>query len=258
MVLLVSIDGMRPDGLLQAETPNIDRLIHRGASTMNARTVMPSVTLPCHTSMLRGVDVARHGITTNTFHPLARPVPSVIDVAHGADLKCGFFCNWGELRDLADPDSIALLHFVRNSHEWIGDYKVAEAAVRYMQAETLDFAFVYFGHTDDAGHRHGWMSEPYVEAIGNADRCLGEVLQSAGDPTVFLMSDHGGHERSHGTDMPEDMTIPWIASGPGIRRGHTIQSEVRIYDTAPSVARALGVKPSPHWDGKAVEEAFEG
>src|SRR5688500_16008868 len=93
-VVLCSIDGMRPDALLAANTPTMDRLARQGAFTGTARTVMPSSTLPCHTSMLRGVDTARHGITSNTFQPLVRPVPSLIDVAYDQGRTTGFFYNW--------------------------------------------------------------------------------------------------------------------------------------------------------------------
>src|SRR5260370_1564193 len=77
MVLLFSLDGVRPDAIEQAETPTLDRLKRQGAWTGRARTEMPSVTLPCHQSMLRGVPVTRHRITSNQFQPLARPVPTL-------------------------------------------------------------------------------------------------------------------------------------------------------------------------------------
>ena len=52
-VLLCSLDGVRPDAIQAANTPTIDRLVNEGAFTWRARTVMPSVTLPCHTSTRR-------------------------------------------------------------------------------------------------------------------------------------------------------------------------------------------------------------
>jgi predicted AlkP superfamily pyrophosphatase or phosphodiesterase len=254
MVVLVSIDGMRPDGLLASETPVIDRLIERGAATMAAKTVMPCCTLPCHTSMHRGVDPTRHGITSNSFHPLVRPVPSVFDLASAAGLKCGFFYNWGPLRDLCDPESVAVSVYLRDAHRAEGDDRVAEAAAHYI-AE-LDLAFLYLGWTDECGHMHGWMSKPYLEAIGNADRCVGKVLNAARETTVLLLSDHGGHERTHGTDRAEDMTIPWVLSGPGAASGVTIHGPVVIYDTAPTIARLLGLPPAREWDGCVVAEAL--
>src|SRR5579871_1532433 len=92
-VVLCSMDGVRPDAIQVARTPTIDRLVSEGASTWKARTVMPSSTLPCHTSMLRGVDTPRHGITTNTFQPLVRPVPSLIEAAGDQGCTTGFFYN---------------------------------------------------------------------------------------------------------------------------------------------------------------------
>lgn len=256
MLVIFSIDGMRPDGLQQANTPNIDRLIAEGSSTMTAQTLMPCCTLPCHTSMLRGVDVPRHGITTNTFHPLVRPVPSILDLAASNDRRAGMFFNWGPLRDLCDPESIAVSWFIRDSWNLEGDEKVAKAAAKSIVQDSLDLAFVYLGYTDECGHAHGWMSEPYLEAIEGADRCVGLVLESVPDAHVLVLSDHGGHERTHGTELPEDMTIPWVVSGPEVRQGHKIQTPVVIYDTAATAAALMGLPLPREWDGKPVQEAL--
>lgn len=255
-VILFSLDGVRPDGLSEARTPNIDGLIARGSYTPRALSVMPSVTLPCHQSMLRGVDVSRHGITSNTFQPLARPVPSLFDAAHAAGKKTGFFYNWEQLRDLSAPGSLDVSYFWRDCKSPEGDRHVAEHAIRHIGSMGLDFTFIYLGWPDECAHKHGWMSEPYLRAIENADACVGEVVAAAGDAVILLQSDHGGHGRSHGTDMEEDMRIPWLLAGPGVRHGHAITGEVRIYDTCVTLAHLLGLPPAPEWDGRVVEEAL--
>jgi predicted AlkP superfamily pyrophosphatase or phosphodiesterase len=259
--VLFSVDGMRPDGMLQADTPEMDRLIEQGALSLTAQTVMPSVTLPCHTSMLRGVDPTRHGITTNTFQPLARPVPSLIDVARAAGKRTGAFYNWGELRDLYDPGGVDAAYFWHWSETQEGDWRVANAAADHVRDRPFDLIFIYMGHTDDAGHQSGWMSRPYLDAISNADRCLTHVLnavrESGRRPVVHVTSDHGGHERAHGTDCPEDMTIPWLLSGPGIRQGISLEGDVRIRDTCVTLAHLLGLPSHRSWDGRAVEEALD-
>jgi len=260
MVILVSIDGMRPDGLVQADTPTLDGLMARGSVSLTARTVMPSVTLPCHTSMLRGVDTPRHGITTNTFQPLARPVPSLIDVARAAGKRIGFFYNWEPLRDLYEAGNMDVAYFWGDPHQPEGDWHVVRAAAEHVAEPGFDFLFVYLGHTDECGHKHGWMTAPYLAAVANADRCVGHLLDACAragkDPVVLVQSDHGGHGRSHGTDSPEDMTIPWILAGPGVRTGHTLTTLVRIYDTCPTLAELLGLQPAPQWDGHIIEEAL--
>jgi arylsulfatase A-like enzyme len=52
------------------------------------------------------------------------------------------------------------------------------------------------------------------------------------------------------------MTIPWLAVGPGIRAGHAIQSPVSLLDTAPTIARLLGLTASNQWEGRCVDEIF--
>lgn len=256
-VVLFSVDGMRPDGMLQANTPTIDRLMAQGTYTLRARTVMPSVTLPCHTSMLRGVDVSRHGITTNLFMPLARPVPSLFDVAHAAGLRVGSFYNWGQLRDLGEPASLDVDYMIQESHFPDGDGHVADAVVNHVAKQAFDLLFVYFGFTDTTGHDYGWMSEQYFDAISTADDCIGRILAGVADSgretVALVMSDHGGHERCHGTDCEEDMTIPWVLSGPGLPKCE-LNGDVTIVDTAPTLALLLGLSRPPEWDGKPVVE----
>lgn len=259
-LLLISIDGMRPDAMVAADTPAMDGIRRRGSWTLQAQTVMPSVTLPCHTSMMRGVDTPRHGITTNTFHPLARPVPSLFDAAHAAGKLVGCYHNWGELRDLWEPGSVETAYFHRACRAPHDDDRLADALIDHVRRTPLDLIFLYLGYTDEAGHRNDWMSEAYLAAIVNADRCIARVLaeleRSGRETAVLVLSDHGGHGRSHGTESPEDMTIPWLAAGPGIREGHEILSPVRIFDTCPTAAAMLGLPAAREWEGRIVEEIF--
>lgn len=260
--LLISIDGLRPDALPRAGTPTLERLIAEGASTMACRADMPSVTLPCHQTMLRSVSVARHGINTNTFHPLVRPVPSLIDVAHQGDLRTGAFYNWEQLRDLSDPGSLDVAYFCRDLDLPAGDDRVTEVTIEHMQRLPLGLIFVYLGHLDLAGHRAGWMSEAYLAAVTNADRCVGRLLQAAEQLgwleslAVLVTADHGGHVKSHGTESDEDMLVPWVLWGRGVRRGHALAGPVDLRDTCATLAHLLGLPRSAEWEGKIITEAL--
>jgi predicted AlkP superfamily pyrophosphatase or phosphodiesterase len=74
-LLLVSIDGMNPAYVLEADKyglkiPNLRRLVREGAHATAVRGVLPTVTYPTHTTMLTGVAPARHGIYSNVaFDP---------------------------------------------------------------------------------------------------------------------------------------------------------------------------------------------
>jgi len=206
--------------------------------------------------MFRGVPPERHGITTNTWVPQVRPVPSITDVLRRARKRTAALYNWEQLRDLSDPGSLDFCCFIRNCDSPAGDLEIAARAVDWLGRGETDFAFVYFGYTDIAGHNHGWMSPPYLEAISNVDRAIGEVAGTVDDgrTAMIVTSDHGGHDRTHGTEMPEDMTIPWLLCCPGVTPGE-IAGEVsdrrqRPDDRGPARGRSgprLGRPAGPHF-----------
>ena len=74
-VLMISIDGLRPGDVLQAEqrglkVPNLRRFLAEGVYADGVRGVLPTVTYPSHTTLLTGASPARHGIVSNTtFDP---------------------------------------------------------------------------------------------------------------------------------------------------------------------------------------------
>jgi arylsulfatase A-like enzyme len=93
--------------------------------------------------------------------------------------------------------------------------------------------------------------------LTRVDGAVGALLEGLpADHTVVVNSDHGGHERSHGADIPEDLLVPWIAAGPGIRQGMAIDAPVSLLDTAPTIARLLGLQAHPVWEGRCVAEIF--
>jgi predicted AlkP superfamily pyrophosphatase or phosphodiesterase len=261
-VLLIILDGCRPDAIEKAETPHLDSLWREGAFTWSARTVMPCVTLPAHVSMFRGVSPQRHGVADNTHQPSASAFPSILELTHAAGLHTAMFYSWGPLRDLAAPGKLRMGHCREAVYGQDNDSGVARAAAAYLVEERPDFAVLYFGDVDITGHLHGWMSPAYLQALERNDRALGEVLralESAGlrEGTTFLVvSDHGGHDHVHGSDVPDDMTIPFILSGAGVKRGHRIAAPVDVRDVASTLAHLLGVEPAPCWEGRPVVDAL--
>jgi predicted AlkP superfamily pyrophosphatase or phosphodiesterase len=181
-----------------------------------------------------------------------------MDVARAAGLRVEFFFNWEPLRNVSQPGSLSFAYFRDNVETPEGDQVIAEVAARTLAADRPDFAFVYFGTVDTAGHAYGWMSDGYLAQLATVDGALNVVLQSLPeDSHVLIQSDHGGHERSHGTPSAEDMTIPWMVAGPRIRPHHDLTVPVSLLDTAPTLARLLNITPHPQWEGRCVEEAFQ-
>ena len=72
-VLVIGIDGVRPDALRIADTPAIDELISEGAFTNNTKILgdryreNETISGPGWSSFLTGVWADKHGVNDNTF-----------------------------------------------------------------------------------------------------------------------------------------------------------------------------------------------
>jgi len=75
---MVSVDGMRPDYITEADAhgakaPNLRRFMREGAFADGVQGVVPTVTYPSHTTLVTGVWPAKHGIYSNSvFDPLQK------------------------------------------------------------------------------------------------------------------------------------------------------------------------------------------
>ena len=76
-LLLISIDGLRPADVIEAEKrglkiPNLRRFLTEGSYATGVVGVAPTVTYPSHTTLLTGVSPAKHSVVSNTtFDPTA-------------------------------------------------------------------------------------------------------------------------------------------------------------------------------------------
>jgi predicted AlkP superfamily pyrophosphatase or phosphodiesterase len=252
---LFLIDGMRPDGLQAAETPFLDHLLAQGAHTYRARTVLPSTTLTCHTSLFYSIPPEVHGILDNVWKPFPRKGSGLFDVLREAGLPAASFFNWEPLRDLWPSGSLAASFFIKDVPEDDGrtDRELSSLALAWLSSHEWIFSFVYLHNTDKTGHAAGWMSAAYLDAIANADRCIESICSILPEDTlVIVAADHGGHDHTHHTDLAEDMTVPLILQGPGIPKGPEIPGNVSIMDLAPTVARFLGLGRPEAWRGKEI------
>ena len=141
-VILILVDGMRPDGMMECGNPFAQKLIENSTYTLNARTVMPSVTLPCHMSLFHSVDPSEHGVLGNTFVPGERK--GLFEQLRDNGKSTSFFYSWGELKDLYNPYALCYGHFV--SEEYFPHGKVTELleenCEHFINEYKPDFAFL--------------------------------------------------------------------------------------------------------------------
>lgn len=270
-VIIFTFDGIRVDALSQARTPNIDSLIASGSASFTTRDVMPSITLPNYTSHMCGAGPEVHGVVDNGWtqenHSLPAIetdedgyFPSVFKVLHDAGIKTAYYWNW--------PPLIYPIN-----QKWLDDKLMAEdeeynvlcdRAMEFIGANRGDrvFVFLYNLHTDHVGHMHNWMSPEYIQSIEEGDAQVGRViefLKKEGlfeDSHLMFISDHGGIGNGHGGTTTEEMTVPWVISGRGIKKGFTIEEPNNTVNTASTVLRLFGLDQPLCWTGEVPESIF--
>jgi hypothetical protein len=282
-VLIVSIDGLRPDVALRADMPNLRRLMNDGSFTFLATTTPAAVTLPSHTSMLTGVTIERHGISGNDDEAASNEkllVPTIFDLAKAAGVSSGMASGKSKF-SLYDPP---IDHFWQpepraatkvkagkvisySAGTVVSDEETADHAVQIITQFRPRLMFVHFGRNDSIGHGIGWGTAAQVDGLAKTDQDLGRVLdalRSAGvfDQTdVILSADHGGAGRAHGATVEGSKYIPWIIAGPGVRKNVdlTVYRDwpVRTYDTFATACKILGLQYPADIDGRPVDPAFE-
>ena len=274
-VFIVSFDGGKPAVIDQSEMPVLKTMASEGAHTWVAQTIMPSITLPSHTSMLTGVTPLKHHIIWNDWKPelgLVK-VPTIFSLAKAHGFSTAMFVGKVKFRHLELPGSVDT--FVFPLPELPADAQAAEKSKVEAKPVAEAFAaalagglkpnlcFIHFSDTDSAGHKYGWGSPEQIDAFARCDTALKIVMDAirkagiADSSVVILTADHGGHEKTHGQAIPDDLNIPWIAWGQGVKKGRALTAPIGTCDTAATALWLLGVPVPEGFDGKPVTEAFE-
>ncbi|MDD2762431.1 MAG: ectonucleotide pyrophosphatase/phosphodiesterase [Opitutaceae bacterium] len=268
-VVIISVDGLRPDCLLLADAPVLHGLIKNGAYTMWARTIPAAVTLPSHTSMLTGVTLEKHGIGWNGIPTPGEPahpqVPTIFELAARAGYQTAMIAGKTKFGALNKPGTVTFVSIQGDAKGT--DENVAAEAVKIIGRHKPDLLFIHFPGVDGAGHAHGWGSPEQLSAITALDRHLGVVLaaleQAAlrASTAIIISADHGGAGLKHGPDDAPSRHIPWIVVGPGVRHGFDLtrigKLQVNTEDTCATACWLLGLERPAYFDGKALVEAFE-
>jgi predicted AlkP superfamily pyrophosphatase or phosphodiesterase len=266
-VVVISVDGLRPDAIQRFRAATMLRLMREGSYAIDAQTILPSSTLPSHTSMLTGVDPSVHGITWNSEEVEERGyvrVPTVFGIARAAGFRTAAFFGKSKLNHVHLPETLDYIQSYDSRLPWQrSGQRTARLVGSYLARERANLLFIHLVEADFAGHNFGWMGRAYQQAVRDADGAIGALLVHTdayfgrGQYTVIVTADHGGHGRTHGTERPEDVMIPWIVWGKGVRPGTQLPFGVRTTDTAATVLWLLGIAVPEGWSGHPVTGAFD-
>ena len=274
-VFIISFDGGKPAVIAQSDMPVFKAMAAEGAHTWEAQTTMPSITLPSHTSMLTGVTPLKHHILWNDWKPEEGfvKVPTIFGLAKQHGLTSAMFVGKVKFKHLNVPGTVDTFVFplpelpanTQDAEKSKVEAKpVAEAfAAALAGGLRPNLCFIHFSDPDTIGHKYGWGSSEQIEAFARCDGALKIVMNAiskAGltdSSVVILTADHGGHDKTHGLAIPDDLNIPWIIWGKGVKKFTALSTPIGTCDTAATTLWLLGIPVPAGFDGKPVTSAFE-
>lgn len=244
--LLIGLDGARPDSILAAKTPNLDKLASKGVFNWEAQTEIQCNSGACWTSLLTGVHAEKHKVFTADFSTRDLQYKSISGLLMdwNPQIRCITHSAWQPIiADIFEKGTLS------NSSSG-PDKKMVKRMCQDINRDKGDFYFIQLDEVDDAGHAFTFSpgSAGYLKTIEKADMFVGRLLTavdarpSGENWLVCLVSDHGGVGDSHGMmeiKEPEELTIPLIIAG-------NTEGELKLdelIDIVPIISKFLGMPP---------------
>lgn len=246
----------------EAGTRNLGYLEHLIDYKMGAkykvRGELPSLSRPIYATLLTGLSVCKHGITSNETVKVLKSenIFSMCNAAGGVTAAAAY--HWmselyNEVPFQKDEDRIRLRKdgmIGAGIFYWADDYPDSHlfADGEYLRKEYApDFMLYHSMGIDFWGHRKGAGSPEYESAIANVDTVLSplmEVWRKEGYQVV-ITADHGMNELgNHGGTDAAQRDVPLYIFSDAVESGRFEEESVSQLNVAPLLCHLLGIQPS--------------
>ncbi|MFI6316351.1 alkaline phosphatase family protein [Nonomuraea sp. NPDC050556] len=275
-VLLLGLDGLRPDLLVTA--PTLARLVAEGSFAVSPLYCSPAGVTGSGAgwaTVLSGVWPDRNNVRDgNMISQRARRYPDLLSraKAHDPALSTLSMAAWTAVNSrewyggplVSDAVDVRLSFDADSDDPDQVDAAIAEVLIRVLTEQDPDALFVHFGSIDLAGHSGGASLPRYRAALIAVDGHISRALEALASRSpqeewlVLVTNDHGHRDRGTTHNGPSAAERGWslLACGPGIPAG-VARPDVRAVDVLPTFLHHLGVPVDPAWglDGRALQEA---
>jgi predicted AlkP superfamily pyrophosphatase or phosphodiesterase len=267
-VVLIGCDGFGAYAVPDADMPELKKLMQNGAWSLKARAVLPSSSAVNWASMLMGAGPTLHGYTE--WNSAVPEIPSA-DKTPG-----GIFPSVFSLLKMQKPAASTALIF-----SWQGidplvekgatdfrfagkdnDDVCADTAVAVIIRQKPTLTFIHLDQPDGVGHNIGHRTKEYYEELKKVDARVGKIVAAvdkagiADETVIIVTADHGGINKGHGGKSLDEVLIPWVIYGRGVKKNKALQNAIITYDTGATIAWLLGLNAPASWRGLPVKEAF--
>lgn len=215
-LLLISIDGFRPDYLSKKESPTLYEFARQGVRAKSLRPIFPSQTFPNHYTIVTGLYAENHGIVGNEIRDPQDPKnhfslgasrefinnpkwwlgEPIWITAQKQGLKSGILFWPGSEAQHQEMLPTYFLPYDKN----ITSKERVELLLKWFDLpddKRPEFFTLYFDVVDSKGHQFGPHTNEVKTAIKEVDEALSflmsalEKKQKLKDLNILVVSDHG-------------------------------------------------------------------
>jgi len=246
-VIMVLVDGARPDIVERVGGEGFSFLEKEGVLFSNAYALTPTYSIPARAAISTGLPHEISGVTSNWYNKGVLNLPSIFSLAKKYGLKTGA---------IGDSSINMLFKDYLDTYIEIPETsghmkKSAEEAIKIITSGELpNVLWVGFADVDEAGHGYGALSSIYEEAIVEASQLIMNMIEALKlrgvyDKTVLIvLSDHGHLDRGgHGGEELEVRRIYLSIMGPSIKKNVILNGDVYYTSIASTIAFILGLPP---------------
>ena len=273
--ILIMLDGVRADAIMNASTPNIDRLMagkwrpgYTCAWSLTGQPVRdaPADSAPNHSSIATGACARKHGVQ-QTLQLVKK------------EGKFDEWPTWLTRVTEADPSRRGLYMFSWTADQFCKsgpgvrvihgtDVDNAQALPKILAGDDAPDAILYYvGYPDLCGHmtRFYPSTATYLHAVQTGDRYVGAALEAIAsrktfdeeDWLIMITADHGGYRFYHGAIGGNCTTIPVVLAGRNVPSGE-LKGRPFHYDLTATALKHFGLDvQTMDLDGRVLTEVAQ-
>jgi tetratricopeptide (TPR) repeat protein len=274
-ILLITIDGLRPDhlscyGYQKIKTPNIDRIAEQGVRFENGITPSP-LTLPGHASLFTGLYPYQHGLRCEKKMKLDENFETLAEILRNKNYETAAVAGSSLLhhqygldqgfQDYADEFSEGL-YFNRQDLKLKGS-DVTIRGIKRLQARLKPrpmFLWVNYADLIQVEPKRYDLMLKYIDAqIGNLVMEIPEDRHAL----ILITSLYAAELKNNGIieagySLKEDVIrVPLIISGHGLPKAKTIAGNASILGIMPFILEIAGVKKPSQTNHTSLLEAVQ-
>lgn len=287
-ILHIGVDGVLQKCLNKSNHSVFDSFKANGSYTFKARTAIETISAPGWSNILCGMSTAVSGVYDNDWkapwvygnsNPLSTinnsKLPCIFDhlKAKNNNIRTGYITDWEwfvNLSNVGYPKSIDYDFYCNTENYPIEkfaecDFKGLKKVKSIIESKDFDYLFYYIGAVDEQGHATGFCSDNYIKMLTIANNIIESIFSSLKKAEIFeetviiWNTDHGASylTTNHGDQTDENLLVPWMIRGPGIKKGYEIRQPVKNLDTPAVISKLLNVEKNILWESQDIEEIFE-